>query len=88
MSIAEVENVMSKACGLRDAAVYGVAIPGTEGKAAMAAIVDPDHSLDINTLAEKLSTELPAYERPLFLRILNQIDMTGILLTTFCDGRY
>ena len=79
VSTAEVENVVSKACGLRDAAVYGVGIPGTDGKAGMAAIVDPDNSLDLNILAEKLSTELPAYARPMFLRILKQIDMTGNL---------
>ncbi|CAL8096219.1 unnamed protein product [Orchesella dallaii] len=77
VSTAEVESVISSMCGLKDAVVYGVEIPGSEGRAGMAAIADPEGNIDLSTLAEGLAKQLPAYARPLFVRILKQIDMTG-----------
>lgn len=43
----------------------------------MAAIVDMDGSLDLTTLAEGVRKSLPAYARPLFLRILRDVPLTG-----------
>lgn len=76
-STAEVEAVVSNVCGLKDAVVYGVEIPGSDGRAGMAAILDPDESLDLEALAAGVTKSLPAYARPLFIRIVKQIDMTG-----------
>jgi solute carrier family 27 fatty acid transporter 1/4 len=62
-----------KAC-----AVYGVSIPGTEGKCGMVAIADPEGNLDLNKLTESVQNALPAYARPLFLRVLRtELIMTG-----------
>lgn len=52
-------------------------VPGMEGRAGMAAIVDPDSLLDFKALAEGLEKALPAYARPIFLRIVKELEMTG-----------
>jgi solute carrier family 27 fatty acid transporter 1/4 len=77
VSTSEVEAVVSKACGLKDAVVYGVEIPGTEGRAGMAAILDPSESLDLANFTGVISKALPPYARPVFIRIVKSIDMTG-----------
>lgn len=48
-----------------------------EGKAGMAAIVDPQQKLDIATLAAGIKGSLPPYARPLFIRIMAELPMTG-----------
>lgn len=77
VSTAEVESVMSKVLGLRDVVVYGVMVPGTEGRAGMAAIADPDYKVDLVTLAGSLRKLLPSYACPMFLRIVHRVDLTG-----------
>ncbi|KZC12231.1 PREDICTED: long-chain fatty acid transport protein 4-like [Dufourea novaeangliae] len=77
VATAEVEGVISNIAGQRDATVYGVQVPGMEGRAGMAAIVDPDSLLDFKALAEGLEKALPAYARPIFLRIVKELEMTG-----------
>jgi fatty-acyl-CoA synthase len=62
--------------GVRDASVYGVAVPGTEGAAGMAALV-ADGALDFVKLREHLQRRLPPYARPLFLRLTDRIDATA-----------
>jgi len=58
------------------ASVYGVAIPGTEGRAGMAAIVC-EGDLDRAALYQHLAERLPAYARPLFLRLCPRAELTG-----------
>lgn len=77
VSTAEVESIMSKVLGLRDVVVYGVVVPGTEGRAGMAAIVDPDYTADLVALAGSLKKLLPSYACPMFLRIVHRVDLTG-----------
>ncbi|KOC62939.1 Long-chain fatty acid transport protein 4 [Habropoda laboriosa] len=72
VATAEVEGVISIIAGKRDTTV-----PGMEGRAGMAAIVDPDSLLDFKALAEGLEKALPAYARPIFLRIVKELEMTG-----------
>ena len=48
-----------------------------EGRAGMVAIVDHDGSLNLTKLAEGLKMTLPAYARPLFIRIVRKVDLTG-----------
>jgi len=43
----------------------------------MAAILDPDRSLDLVSLAQGLAKVLPPYARPLFIRTVSAIDLTG-----------
>ena len=78
VSTAEVEAMMSKLLGLRDVVVYGVRVPGTEGRAGMAAIVDPDNAgIDLSALIQGLKEQLPRYARPIFLRIVDSVTVTG-----------
>lgn len=48
-----------------------------EGRAGMAAIVDPQNSLDLSALAEGVRRELPSYSRPLFIRVMAELPMTS-----------
>ena len=76
VSTAEVAETIGACAGVVDAVVYGVAVPGTEGRAGMAAVVaGPDFSLA--GLRQHLQERLPDYARPLFLRIRDGIAMTG-----------
>lgn len=52
-------------------------IPNLEGRAGMAAILDPTGSLDLTQLAAGLCRVLPSYARPQFVRLLTKVDMTG-----------
>lgn len=52
-------------------------IPNVEGKAGMAAIADPEKKLDFSLLAKGLRSSLPAYARPLFIRVLPEPPLTA-----------
>jgi len=43
----------------------------------MAAIVDHDGSLNLAKLTDGLNKALPSYARPLFIRVVRKVDMTG-----------
>ncbi|XP_017499978.3 long-chain fatty acid transport protein 1 isoform X3 [Manis javanica] len=77
VSTTEVEGVLSRLLCQTDVAVYGVAVPGVEGRAGMAAIADPRGQLSPNTLYQELQKVLAPYARPIFLRLLPQVDTTG-----------
>ncbi|XP_014230312.1 long-chain fatty acid transport protein 1-like [Trichogramma pretiosum] len=77
VATAEVEGVVSNVAGHRDTTVYGVQVPGMEGRAGMAAIVDPESLLDFKALAEGLDKSLPSYARPIFLRIVKELELTS-----------
>lgn len=72
----EVADVLSKFDGIEMANVYGVAVPGSEGRAGMASIT-LGKDIDYSKLAEHLKSALPAYAIPLFLRIQQNADTTG-----------
>ena len=73
------EAILSTNCSYKDAVVYGVKVPNTEGRAGMTAIAYPNGltSDDLDKLATGISKSLPPYARPLFLRVLDIMDMTG-----------
>ncbi len=64
----EVEAALSSFEGVEQAVVYGVAVPGTDGRAGMAALT-LEGPLDGAALAQHLSARLPPYAIPLFLRL-------------------
>ncbi|KAM4615137.1 long-chain fatty acid transport protein 6 [Polymixia lowei] len=73
----EVSEILGCLDFLQEVNVYGVTIPGYEGRAGMAAIVlKQDHKLDGPKLYNHLATRLPAYAWPWFLRIQTSLDMT------------
>jgi fatty-acyl-CoA synthase len=77
VSTSEVAEVIREFPGVRHANVYGVFVPGTEGRVGMAMIVAD--KLDLATFRKHLASRLPSYARPLFLRIRSEADLTGTL---------
>jgi fatty-acyl-CoA synthase len=76
VSTSEVAEAINAVPGIHDANVYGVAVPGRDGRAGMASIVC-DGDCDLAALHAHLSAHLPDYARPLFLRIQREIEVTG-----------
>jgi fatty-acyl-CoA synthase len=76
VATSEVAAALTAFLGITEASVYGVAVPGTEGAAGMAALV-ADGPLDFAELRRHLARLLPAYARPLFLRLKERLDATG-----------
>jgi len=78
VSTTEVAETISVFPGVLEATVYGVAVPGREGRAGMAAIVvDNVAEFDLAGLRAALAERLPAYARPLFLRFQPKLELTG-----------
>lgn len=63
--------------GIEQANVYGVEVKGHSGRAGMAALVTGAYPLDLEALHAHVHASLPAYARPLFLRLQQQTDTTG-----------
>jgi fatty-acyl-CoA synthase len=76
VATSEVAAAITAFPGVTEATVYGVAVPGTEGAAGMAALV-VDGKLDLQQFREHLARALPSYARPLFLRIQDRIAVTA-----------
>ncbi len=78
VSTTEVAEAISTFPGVREAIVYGVAAPGYEGRAGMAALViDNIAEFDLDALRAHIEKALPSYARPLFLRFRTELEATG-----------
>ncbi len=76
VSTSEVAEAISMFPGVAEANVYGVTVPGRDGRAGMAALV-VDGDIDLKAFRKHLMDRLPEYARPLFLRIREEMDVTG-----------
>jgi fatty-acyl-CoA synthase len=76
VATSEVEEALATFPGIDEAIAYGVAVPHTEGRAGMAAIIAAG-PIDWTALNAHLMRELPAFARPVFLRPLTQAATTG-----------
>ncbi|HEX3953334.1 MAG TPA: long-chain-acyl-CoA synthetase [Stellaceae bacterium] len=76
VSTTEVAAVIATCPGVLETVVYGVRIPGADGRAGMAAIT-VSAGFDAAALRQHLAERLPEYARPLFLRIRNEIEATA-----------
>jgi fatty-acyl-CoA synthase len=81
VSTLEVSEAVGAFSGVTEANVYGVAVPGTEGRAAMAAIT-AEGDMDLAALRDHLRDSLPPYARPLFVRICPAMDVTATFKQT------
>jgi fatty-acyl-CoA synthase len=70
----EVAAALSACPGIAEAIVYGVAVPGADGRAGMA-LLRLNGKLDLEALARGLAA-LPRPARPLFLRVAREIEAT------------
>ncbi|KAM3599808.1 uncharacterized protein V6R79_011894 [Siganus canaliculatus] len=77
VSTTEVSAVLGLLDFIQEANVYGVTIPGCEGRAGMAAIIiKQDQEFNGVKLHKHLLKTLPAYAWPWFLRIQTSLDVT------------
>nr|XP_057943970.1 long-chain fatty acid transport protein 2-like [Doryrhamphus excisus] len=77
VSTNEVADVLTRADCIAEANVYGVEVPGNEGRVGMAAVALKDgQTFDCVGLFKHLESFLPAYARPRFIRIQSSLDVT------------
>ena len=76
VSTTEVLSALMASRGVLDGVVYGVAVPGTDGRAGTAALL-VDAEFDLTAFRADVALRLPAYARPVFLRLLRHIESTG-----------
>ncbi len=74
VATSEVTQALSVIPGVREANVYGVKVPGMDGRAGMVALV-VDGDFDVLALSPRL--RLPHYGKPVFLRLQPEIAVTG-----------
>jgi len=59
-------------------AVYGVQVPGADGRAGMAALLlSPEARFDGEALYRLTEERLPRYAAPVFVRLIRDMDLTG-----------
>jgi fatty-acyl-CoA synthase len=76
VSTAEVLTVLTAAEGVLEGVVYGVAVPNADGRAGMAALV-VSRDFDLEAFRMHAARNLPAYARPVFIRVLPALEATG-----------
>jgi acyl-CoA synthetase (AMP-forming)/AMP-acid ligase II len=69
VSTTQVAETLNGAQGVLESNVYGVAVEKTEGKAGMVALTT-DEDFDIQSFASYVNAELAAYQRPVFVRLI------------------
>lgn len=78
VSTTEVAEALGTYPDLESITVYGVAVPGEEGRAGMAALaMKPGRVFDPKAFFELAERNLPGYAVPLFVRILREADITS-----------
>jgi len=79
VSTQEVAGVLSGFPGLEMINVYGVAVPGADGRAGMLAFVQPGGApaFDGRALHAFVSEKLASYAAPLFVRVVESPELTG-----------
>ncbi|KAJ4313564.1 long-chain fatty acid transporter fat1 [Neodidymelliopsis sp. IMI 364377] len=87
VSTAEVADAVGRHAAVEEAAVYGVQVPGHDGRAGCATVVlnslsSNDEEIEVSadvlrSLAAHVQKELPAFARPIWLRVTRQMQTTG-----------
>jgi fatty-acyl-CoA synthase len=74
----EVESALAAHPDVDQAVVFGVLVPGADGRAGMAAVkLAGGRAVDGPTLARHLRDRLPHYAVPLFLRVVDEVEQTA-----------
>ncbi|XP_073420747.1 long-chain fatty acid transport protein 3 [Dendrobates tinctorius] len=74
----EVSEIMSGLQCFQEVNVYGVTVPGQEGRTGMAAVtLRPGHQMDPDKVFSHVVDFLPPYARPRFLRVMYEMETTG-----------
>ena len=78
VSTQEVGEQLSMLSWIDEATVYGIEIPGADGRAGMAALVVRDGDrFDGQALYTHVAEYLPSYAQPLFIRVSSGLEVTG-----------
>ncbi|UDL94778.1 long-chain-acyl-CoA synthetase [Lichenihabitans sp. PAMC28606] len=78
VATSEVMEAIAVFPSVKDVSVYGVKVPGRDGRAGMASlVVDPSASFDFAAFQAHLKQRLPDYATPVFLRFADHLDVTG-----------
>jgi fatty-acyl-CoA synthase len=77
VSTAEVLTALTACRGVLDGVVYGVSVPGADGRAGTAALVVDAAAFDLAAFRADVAQRLPGYARPVFLRLLTALEATG-----------
>ncbi|MEC8050545.1 MAG: long-chain-acyl-CoA synthetase [Myxococcota bacterium] len=79
VSTTEVDEVCNGLEQVDEATTYGVAIPGTDGKAGMTSLVlsCDVKEFDLDGFAAHVLDKLPGYAVPRFIRLKSQLEITG-----------
>ena len=78
VSTSEVEAVVNSFDQVSQSSVYGVTIPGTDGRAGMASVIAANgvKDFDFEGLLDVLRKGLPSYAVPLFIRLSTEFETT------------
>ncbi|MCZ6841540.1 MAG: long-chain-acyl-CoA synthetase [SAR324 cluster bacterium] len=78
VSTHEVAEIISTFPGVEIVTVYGVQVPGTDGRAGMAAVnMEAGTNFDSNAFYQFTAIALPSYAQPAFVRIRPELEVTG-----------
>jgi fatty-acyl-CoA synthase len=84
----DVEAAVAADPGVEAVAVFGVKVPGADGRAGMAAAVLKDGTeFDGASLAHSVYDRLPGYAVPLFIRVVDSLEHTATVKTKKVDLR-
>uniref|UniRef100_A0A8C2GBK4 long-chain-fatty-acid--CoA ligase n=1 Tax=Cyprinus carpio TaxID=7962 RepID=A0A8C2GBK4_CYPCA len=77
VSTNEVSDILTMAASIEEANVYGVTVQGYEGRTGMATItLKKDHQFEPDAIFNHMTTYLPSYARPRFIRIQDCLAVT------------
>ncbi|WP_300378111.1 long-chain-acyl-CoA synthetase [Henriciella sp.] len=76
VSTNQVADALARVPGVQTANVYGVPVPGSDGKAGMASVTTNGY-LDYQHLLDSLAAHLPRYAIPVFIREQQEAATTG-----------
>jgi acyl-CoA synthetase (AMP-forming)/AMP-acid ligase II len=76
VSTSEVALILNAAPGVLESNVYGVVVPDQDGRAGMASLRVAD-GFDLDAFARHVTSKLPRYARPLFIRMEDGIRVTS-----------
>jgi len=78
VSTSEVETILTSFPNVQSSVVYGVGVPQSDGKAGMAAItLKNSGNFDLKEFSDFLTSSLPQYAIPVFVRIRHNLEVTG-----------
>jgi len=79
VSTNEVGEIINQHPQIHLSNVYGVEVPHVDGRAGMATIIlgEGHNELDIESLAQHVNKNLTSYAKPVFIRVQQELDVTG-----------